>query len=208
MCVCARHTLSAGCAQAAAARGGLWCRQRLQAQQVRVVAVAVRARVIAPRESHELLRAPRCAARVLCVRAAALACAHISVGRAAGHCCLPLPSHALCAVRCAVCARRPMFGHSIVLLALQKPGHKNFFTVVRPNTGACGRLCVGGSCRCAVVRPAAARASPHALHTSHLTLLTLITRRTTRAAQASQRLTWSGPTLTASTCAWTLRPPR
>lgn len=33
-----------------------------------------------------------------------------------------------------------MFGHHVVLLALQKPGHRNIFTVVRPNTGGCTGL--------------------------------------------------------------------
>jgi hypothetical protein len=33
-------------------------------------------------------------------------------------------------------SRRPMFGAHMVLLALQKPGAKNMFTIVRPNTGA------------------------------------------------------------------------
>ncbi|KAF8066309.1 strawberry notch-like protein [Scenedesmus sp. PABB004] len=32
-------------------------------------------------------------------------------------------------------ARRAMWGSSLVLLALQKPGHKGLFTIVRPNTG-------------------------------------------------------------------------
>lgn len=32
-------------------------------------------------------------------------------------------------------SRRPMFGSHLVLLALQKPGQKNMFTIVRPNTG-------------------------------------------------------------------------
>jgi len=30
-----------------------------------------------------------------------------------------------------------MFGSHVVLLALQKPGHRNSFTIVRPNTGVC-----------------------------------------------------------------------
>jgi hypothetical protein len=33
-------------------------------------------------------------------------------------------------------SRRPMFGAHVVLLALQKPGLRNLFTVLRPNTGA------------------------------------------------------------------------
>lgn len=32
-------------------------------------------------------------------------------------------------------SRRPMFGTHLVLLALQKPGHKNIYSLVRPNTG-------------------------------------------------------------------------
>lgn len=32
-------------------------------------------------------------------------------------------------------SRRPMFGSFVVLLALQKPGLRNSFTIVRPNTG-------------------------------------------------------------------------
>jgi hypothetical protein len=35
-------------------------------------------------------------------------------------------------------SRRPMFGAHMVLLALQKPGAKNMFTLIRPNTGGRG----------------------------------------------------------------------
>jgi hypothetical protein len=34
-----------------------------------------------------------------------------------------------------------MFGTYVVLLALQKPGSKNAFTILRPNTGVCVWLC-------------------------------------------------------------------
>jgi hypothetical protein len=33
-------------------------------------------------------------------------------------------------------SRRPMFGRHVVLLALQKPGGRNIFNILRPNTGA------------------------------------------------------------------------
>lgn len=32
-------------------------------------------------------------------------------------------------------SRRPMFGAHMVMLALQKPGQKNIYSLVRPNTG-------------------------------------------------------------------------
>lgn len=46
-------------------------------------------------------------------------------------------------------SRRPMFGRTMPLLALQKPGQHNIFTVCRPTTGALG-VC---SCRCGTAWP-------------------------------------------------------
>ena len=32
-------------------------------------------------------------------------------------------------------SRKPMFGRTMTLLALQKPGAANYFSILRPNTG-------------------------------------------------------------------------
>ncbi len=32
-------------------------------------------------------------------------------------------------------SRKPMFGRNMTLLALQKPGAPNYFSILRPNTG-------------------------------------------------------------------------
>lgn len=32
-------------------------------------------------------------------------------------------------------SRKPMFGRNMTLLALQKPGAANYFSILRPNTG-------------------------------------------------------------------------
>lgn len=46
-------------------------------------------------------------------------------------------------------SRRPMFGKSLVLLALQKPGAHNVFAICRPNTGAGAGARGAGLCRTA-----------------------------------------------------------